>query len=599
MGATQLSGTQVRDGSLKDSDFASDAAISRSKLALIASLVLKSSFVDDDYFEVGDSAASDASKKLSGSALKSTLKTYFDSLYNNYSHPTGDGNLHVPANSTTNSGKVLTSGATAGTYTWETPTGGSGGAVSTDTIWDAVGDLVIGNGSDSAVRLAKGAQGKVLTAGATTLSWETPVAASATKLDDFTAPDDNTDLNATTTVHGLLLKATAPASGLVNFVGIANAETSYTCKALFDATAPTTQAFSDSASVGTALVAARRDHKHAMMAAPTSVSGSSGSCTGNAATSSSCSGSAAQLNGISSTQIFNNMGNNHSTYNAGFNSPTDFGPRFIQSNTDGPGTDTQYYNIGLGLGNDYAYSSYACQLVIPRNMVTPYLHVRRREGGTWGSWNKISAGYSDSSGSAATAARCNGNFYIDQHYGYGIIGAYNSTIFQGVFAMGDAYKLTAGGGISNLYGMCWSHPNAGGIAGNLDSHGMIVAINGGFGSCMSYSIVASSNVTAYSDERLKTNWKSLPDDFISKLSKVRNGTYDRIDGEKLRQVGVSAQSLQTLMPEAVIEAKDKIKTLGVVYGNAAMASSVELAKAVVKLQKEVKYLKSKVKELIK
>jgi hypothetical protein len=40
---------------------------------------------------------------------------------NNYSHPTGDGNLHVPANSTTNSGKVLTAGAVAGTYTWETP----------------------------------------------------------------------------------------------------------------------------------------------------------------------------------------------------------------------------------------------------------------------------------------------------------------------------------------------------------------------------------------------------------------------------------------------------------------------------------------------
>jgi hypothetical protein len=45
---------------------------------------------------------------------------------NNYSHPTGDGNLHVPANSTTNEGKVLTAGASAGTYTWETPTYGVG-----------------------------------------------------------------------------------------------------------------------------------------------------------------------------------------------------------------------------------------------------------------------------------------------------------------------------------------------------------------------------------------------------------------------------------------------------------------------------------------
>ena len=43
---------------------------------------------------------------------------------NNYTHPTDDGNKHVPANSTTNNGKVLTSGPTAGTYTWETSASG-------------------------------------------------------------------------------------------------------------------------------------------------------------------------------------------------------------------------------------------------------------------------------------------------------------------------------------------------------------------------------------------------------------------------------------------------------------------------------------------
>ena len=39
----------------------------------------------------------------------------------NYAHPIGDGNLHVPATSTTNDGKVLTAGSTAGSLTWETP----------------------------------------------------------------------------------------------------------------------------------------------------------------------------------------------------------------------------------------------------------------------------------------------------------------------------------------------------------------------------------------------------------------------------------------------------------------------------------------------
>jgi len=49
---------------------------------------------------------------------------------------------------------------------------------------------------------------------------------------------------------------------------------------VFDTTPPITQAFSDSAAVGSATVAARRDHKHAMMAAPTSVTGNAGTVTG-------------------------------------------------------------------------------------------------------------------------------------------------------------------------------------------------------------------------------------------------------------------------------------------------------------------------------
>lgn len=52
----------------------------------------------------------------------------------------------------------------------------------------------------------------------------------------------------------------------------------------FDATSPSTQAFGDSALVGTATVAARRDHKHAMMAAPTTITGNAGTATKLAAT---------------------------------------------------------------------------------------------------------------------------------------------------------------------------------------------------------------------------------------------------------------------------------------------------------------------------
>ena len=60
------------------------------------------------------------------------------------------------------------------------------------------------------------------------------------------------------------------------------------------------------------------------------------------------------------------------------------------------------------------------------------------------------------------------------------------------------WRLPANGTTTgNLYGVAYSHPNAGGVAGNLDSHGVLVLINGGFGSAMSYSIKASGNITAY------------------------------------------------------------------------------------------------------
>lgn len=197
------------------------------------------------------------------------------------------------------------------------------------------------------------------------------------------------------------------------------------------------------------------------------------------------------------------------------------------------------------------------------------------------------------------ATRANGNFYIDDNYGCGIVGAYASTRYQGVFAMGDSYKLPADGtSAGNLYGIAWSYPSAGGVAGNLDSHGMLVLINGGFGSCMSYSIKASSNVTAYSDERLKTNWRPMPEDYVARLAQVKVGIYDRIDGEKITQVGVGAQSFQELLPQAIETAKDEIGTLSVAYGNAALASAVELAKDNVELRARIERLESLINKLI-
>lgn len=91
----------------------------------------------------------------------------------------------------------------------------------------------------------------------------------------------------------------------------------------------------------------------------------------------------------------------------------------------------------------------------------------------------------------------------------------------------------------------------------------------------------SGNVTAYSDERLKKDWKKLPDNFIYDLVNVKYGTYTRIDtGEK--QAGTSAQDWQKLLPEVVLQNEDG--TLSLAYGNAALVTILKLAEKVIELE---------------
>jgi hypothetical protein len=99
----------------------------------------------------------------------------------------------------------------------------------------------------------------------------------------------------------------------------------------------------------------------------------------------------------------------------------------------------------------------------------------------------------------------------------------------------------------------------------------------------------SGNVTAYSDERLKTDWADVSIGFVEKLAKVKSGTYTRID-TGARQAGVGAQSLQPLLPEVVL---DEGPHLAVAYGNAAMVSAVELAKYVTALEQRISQLEAR------
>ena len=111
------------------------------------------------------------------------------------------------------------------------------------------------------------------------------------------------------------------------------------------------------------------------------------------------------------------------------------------------------------------------------------------------SGNTTSYGFLTANGGMRVNA--NDDIYIDYNHGCSIVGVYSSTRFQGVYSMGNAYKLARDGTTpGNLYGISWGHPNAGGQAGYLNDHGMMVMVNGTTYAAISSNIWARGNITA-------------------------------------------------------------------------------------------------------
>jgi hypothetical protein len=234
----------------------------------------------------------------------------------------------------------------------------------------------------------------------------------------------------------------------------------------------------------------------------------------------------------------------------------------------------------------------------------------RREGGTnrgpWSFWteenlNPIttsnigsqSVSYATTSGTAARATRANGNFYIDDNYGNTVVGVYSSYRLQGVFAMGDSYKLAADGtSASNHYGIAWSHPNHGGTAANLTDHGILIQTAGVTRTAISSTIWCIGDIIAYSDAKVKANVEVI-DNPLERLSKVRGVTFTRTDLEDptKRYTGVIAQEMREALPEAVSENSNG--ELSVSYGNT-VSLLIESIKA---QQAQIEELKAEVKKL--
>ena len=98
------------------------------------------------------------------------------------------------------------------------------------------------------------------------------------------------------------------------------------------------------------------------------------------------------------------------------------------------------------------------------------------------------------------------------------------------------------------------------------------------------NFVASGNVTAYSDERLKSNIETIPN-ALEKVNALRGVTFDK-DGE--RGLGVIAQEVEKVLPEVVLEGEEY---KSVAYGNIVGV----LIEAVKELTKEVEDLKKQLK----
>ena len=230
------------------------------------------------------------------------------------------------------------------------------------------------------------------------------------------------------------------------------------------------------------------------------------------------------------------------------------------------------------------------------NTITANLSGTATTGTNWGAYGAVPAA-GTSFGTANTIGRSDANGYT--YFGYinsSTANNENPTVSQVIVTNGSdnfyrkASVAQVGASLTSLNASNISSgtlANARTTASSANGASTIIARDAS-GNFTANNITANGDVTSSSDERLKTDWHAVVDDFVEKLASVKSGVYTRVDTSET-QVGVSAQSLAAVLPEAT--KIDKNGMMSIAYGQAALVATIELAKYVAELKKEIEALK--------
>ncbi len=500
---------------------------------------------------------------------------------NNYVHPSGDGNLHVPATSTTNNGKVLTAGATAGSLSWVTPSTGSVTSAS----------VITANGVSGTVATATTTPAITLTLGAIT---PTSVAATG-MMSGANLVGTNTGDVTIGTANGLSIAGQA--------ISMSTASTSST-GALTNTDWNTFNNKANGANYLPLTGGALSGTLNILATNPLTMSGLQiGALTDSMLT---ILGGTVKKIPISALMGFGTYGTGNANYIVKYTGSN----TIANSNLFDNGTN-------IGIGATAFDGTYPEKLLVNAGATTSVTALRA--AGTINNYLQMdirnaSTGNAASSDIVATAD--NGS-ETTNYVNMGINGSgYTSGVMGGandayLFNVGQNLLLGTGtaakslvfmtGGTAQVTNERMRIDGSGnvGIGNNAPAYKLDVNGTGNFtGALTGTSGTFSGDVTAFSDIRLKKNIRPIPS-VSESLRKINAVEFDRRD-VTLHQVGFIAQNVQQYFPALVNTAQDSAHTLSLNYQ--AMTSPLlkgwqEHDEIIIKQQKEIDALRKELDEL--